>query len=403
VKIAYLDIISGICGDMTLGAFIHAGVPFDVLKAELARLDLHGYTLAIRKIERSMISATKVDVMVDAGHDHPHEHDADEHHDHHEHRSYRDIVDLIRTSNLSKAVQQTSLDIFKTIGLAEAAVHEVALEEIHFHEVGAVDSIVDIVGTAICLDQLGIEAVYTNPVPMGSNGFINTRHGVMPIPAPATVEILKGYPVVLKDIQHELTTPTGAAIVKTLSKGTFDRPMQMHLNSIGYGAGSDELPGMPNMLRVLIGKIDAVQQEDELLLIETNIDDMNPQFYPFLMERALAMGVNDIFVTPILMKKGRPGHLVTVLCVPALQDDVLNLFYTETTTLGVRISAMRRSVLPRETILADTSLGRVAAKRIELPGRTRTAVEFEECKRVALEKGLPLLVVFSTLEKELGG
>ena len=398
MNIAYFDIFSGISGDMTLGAFVHAGVPLEAIRAELAKLRLHGYSITERKLQRSMISATKIDVAIDQEHrSHVHDHDSHAH----AHRSYNSIIALLDASGLSDRTRELSSGMFRTIGVAEASVHQSTLEDIHFHEVGAIDSIVDIVGIAFCMDYLEIDKVYSSPVPVGSNSFINTQHGVMPLPAPATVEILKDYPVIWRNVGHELTTPTGAAVVKTLSSGTFNDARQLRIKKIGYGAGTDEIPGFPNLLRLVIGDEVNTTSEESLLLIETNIDDMNPQVFPYLMEKALLLGAKDGYITPVMMKKGRPGHIVSLLSTEAASEPLMALLYRETTTIGIRTTPVRRHALERETVTVATSLGNVVAKRITRMNSLRLVPEFEECKRLAAEKDMPLLNIMSLLEQEL--
>jgi hypothetical protein len=301
---------------------------------------------------------------------------------------------------LDLAVKDRAKSIFHEVALAEAKVHNSTIEKVHFHEVGAIDSLVDIVGTSICIEQMGIERVFSSPVKVGNGGTVTTQHGVMPIPTPATSEILKGYPVVLTDIPFELTTPTGAAIIKALSRGTLAFE-QFTVTSIGYGAGTRELPGIPNLLRVIVGELEPRLDRDEMVLLETNIDDMNPEILPYVIEKLIAAGANDAFLTPILMKKGRPAHLLSALVERSQMEPILSLIYRETSTLGVRIQHVERRKLTRTQKTVQTSLGTVTVKSVTVDGKEKLIPEFEECKRLATEKNLPLREVYSILDREL--
>lgn len=387
MRIAYLDTVGGISGDMTLGAFVDSGMPFDELVRRLGGLRLKDFELTASRIERSGIVATKIDVIVAR--------------DQHQHRHLRDIRAIIGESNLPESVRTRSIAVFEVLAEAEAHVHKSTPEQVHFHEVGAVDSIVDIVGTNLCLDYFGIEGLYTSPVKLGGGGFIETQHGRMPIPTPATVEILKGYPTVLTDIKSELTTPTGAAIVKTLSKGTLSME-RLRVSSIGYGAGTREISEIPNLLRVMIGELDPGYATDELVTVETNIDDMNPEIYPYVIERLLESGAHDAFVIPVLMKKGRPGALLSVLTERGKLEALLPILFRETTTLGVRIQPLERKKVGRSTRTVSTSFGMVKVKVIHRDSGEILVPEFEECKRIAREKGFPLIEVYKRIEKEVG-
>ena len=385
MKIAYLDTIGGISGDMTLGAFLSAGVSLDHLVGELKRLNITGYEVSARHIKRNGIAATKVDVVISEASSH--------------HRHLSTITTIIEQSTLTKTVQDYAKKIFHEVAVAEAAVHNSTIEKVHFHEVGAVDSIVDIVGTAICLEHMGIERVFSSPVKVGNGGTVNTQHGTMPIPTPATLEILKGYPVILTEIPFELTTPTGAAIVKALSSGTLPFE-QLSVQSIGYGAGTREIPAIPNLLRLMIGDLDQRYERDEVVTIETNIDDMNPEILPYVMEKLVGAGAVDAFLIPIVMKKGRPAHLLSVLVEQSRLDVMLAILFRETSTLGVRIQHVERRKLPRTQRSIQTSLGPVTAKSVVIDGHERLIPEFEECKRLAAEKNLPLMEVYRILENE---
>ena len=388
MKIAYFDTFSGISGDMTLGACVSAGVPVDDLRRELTKLDLAGYEIEARHLVRNGMTAVKIDVVIS---DQPHYH-----------RHLQDILDLIEASGLTARVKKDAQKIFHEIGVAEAKVHNTTLDKVHFHEVGAIDSLVDIVGAAICLEKLGVGAVYSSPVRLGSGGTVKTQHGVMPIPTPATVEILKGYPMVLTEIPEELTTPTGAGFIKALSSGVLSLE-RLRIEAIGYGAGTKEIPQIPNLLRVMVGELEPGYDHDELVTVETNIDDMNPEIFPFVIERLLSSGAHDAFLIPVLMKKGRPGTLLSVLTDRKNLESVLSIVFRETTTLGVRITPTERRKVKRDVRTVETSFGPTRVKVIVFDGTERIAPEFEECKRIALEHNLPLKDVYNTLERELHG
>jgi len=386
MKIAYFDTIAGISGDMTLGAFVSAGLPLEELTAELKKLNVPGFELQASHIEHSGIVATRIEVIIT--------------HEPHSHRHLKDINAMIERSSLSDFVKQTAKKIFFEVAVAEATVHKSTLEKIHFHEVGAIDSIVDIVGTAVCIEKFNIDAVYSSPVRTGHGGFVNTQHGKMPVPTPATVEILKGYPTVLTDIPYELTTPTGAAIIKALSHGVLGIE-RMNVESVGYGAGTREIEQAPNLLRLLVGELETPYRHDEIVVVETNIDDMNPEVYPYVMERLMSAGAHDAYLVPIIMKKGRPGIMLSAMVERSKLDAVLGVLFRETSTLGARIQPVERRKLPRTQKQVTTSLGAVTVKSIVRDGTEKLVPEFEECKRLAVEKNLPLIEVYRILEKEL--
>lgn len=410
MRIAYLDTFAGISGDMTLGAFLSAGVPVEELERQLRLLDLDGWSLRVRPIERSMISALKVDVDVHHhhhghDHDHGHAHDHAHKHDHahrHHHRGYAEIVALIEKSALSDRVKTDAHAVFHAIGRAEAKIHATELEKIHFHEVGAVDSIIDIVGVAVCMELAGIDRLYSTRIKTGSGGFIDTQHGIMPVPAPATLDILAGYPIELTNIPYELTTPTGAAIVAALSSGVLEGTERMTIVQTGYGAGSRDIPGLPNLLRLIIADMPEQFQNETMIVLETNIDDMNPEIYPWLLERLLEEGAHDAFLTPVLMKKGRPGQLLTVTCDASRSEHLTAVICRESTTTGVRMRDVARRKLAREVITYDSRFGPITVKVIHAPQGVRRVPEFEECRRIARERALPLHEVYALLGKDLG-
>ena len=388
MKIAYLDTVGGIAGDMTMAAFVSAGVPFETLTSELRRLAVDGFELSARHVRRNSVDAVHIDVITAA--------------EHHVHRQMKDITALLDASTLSTGVKERARSIFRVIAEAEARIHATTPEQVHFHEVGALDSIVDVVGCAICLEECGIEAVYSSPVRLGSGGLINTWHGRMPVPAPATLEILRGYPTVLTSVAHELTTPTGAAIIKALSSGLLDDE-RLRVSDIGYGAGTNEFTEIPNFLRVIIGTLDPSLEHEDVLIVETNIDDMNPQAYPFVIDLLLGAGAHDAYLVPVIMKKGRPGILLSVLVGHAHLDAVVAVLYRETSTIGLRIQQTGRRKLPRRHLEAVTSLGTVKAKAVVRDGKEIVSPEYEECRRIAQERNMPLLDVMKILEMELRG
>ena len=386
MKIAYFDTFSGVSGDMTLGAFVSAGLPLDVLAAAIASLQLDGVELQARHLQRNGIVAVKLDVVIST----PQRH----------HRHLNDILRIIEGSGLSARVKEDAAKIFLEVAKAESVVHNVPIEKVHFHEVGALDSIVDIVGSAFCLEHFAVERVYSSPVKLGSGGFVSTEHGMLPLPGPATTEILRGYPTILTDIPYELTTPTGAAILKAMSAGTLASE-KLVMERVGYGAGDREIPGHPNLLRIIIGEYVAQSEGDDVMVVETNIDNMNPEIFPFVIEQLLASGALDAYITPVQMKKGRPGVLLTSVCAPSKLDEILRVIFAQTTTIGVRMHGAARRKIERREEFADTRLGRVRVKAIGADGRDRRSPEFEDCKRLALEKGLPLLEVYRIIEGDL--
>ncbi len=383
MKIAYFDAFSGISGDMTIGAFIDAGLDFEDFKNEIKKLNLTNYEIQTRKITRSGITATKFDVIIKSKEN--------------KHRHLSEIFEIIEDSELSEFVKETSKKIFTKLAQAEAKIHNTTLEEVHFHEVGAIDSIIDIVGCAICIEKFGIEKIYASKIPLGSGTFTQTQHGKMPVPSPATVELLRNFPTTLTDIPFELTTPTGGAIIATLAEYGLEKET-IKVQSIGYGAGDLEIPQQPNLLRIIIGELPEKYDEDKLLLVETNIDDMNPEIYPYVIEKLLYLGANDAYLVPIIMKKGRPGIILSTLVSESKLDEILNIIFSQTTTLGVKIFEVRRKKLKREQKEIDTPFGKVKFKLVQLNNTQRLVPEFEECKRIAEEKNLPLIQVYKILE-----
>ena len=383
MNILYLDCYAGISGDMTVGALLDLGVPLEHLQTELARLQLppDSYALSASRTERCHVSVLKFDVGV---------------HDHHTHRHYAGIDAMIAASSLAGPVKECSRRIFRRLAEAEATVHGVPIDKVHFHEVGAVDSIVDIVATAICLDYLGVERVFASPLPLGG-GFVETAHGRLPVPAPATAELLQGLAVHGDLASGERVTPTGAAIVAALA-GSGRRPA-MRLERIGSGAGSKEFPDCPNILRAFLGSPETASEAgDEVMVVETNIDDSSPEVLGYVMERLLEEGALDVFFTAIQMKKNRPGVLLSFLCRPEQLEGLGRLVLTETSAIGLRYHAASRMTLERRIEERETPFGPVRFKLVFDNGRLlRATPEYEDCRHIAKGHGIPLQEVMWVL------
>lgn len=383
MKIAYFDCFSGASGDMLLGALVDSGLDLASLEAELRRLPLPDWSITAEKTKKKGIAATHVRVHT---------------HEHHPHRGLSEILRIIgegRSSGLSARTADRASAIFRRLGEAEAKIHNVPVESIHFHEVGAVDAIIDIVGACAAFDLLAIEQFYASPLNVGA-GSVEAAHGVMPVPAPATAELVRGTPTFSTGTERELLTPTGAAILTTLVHQFGPLPA-IKVDTIGYGAGTADLPGQANVLRVFIGESNAAAAHDETIsIIEASVDDMNPQVYAYFAERALAAGALDVTSAPLQMKKGRPGQLITVLAPLDRADSLVELFFRETTTIGVRTWEARRRVLAREMVQVETPFGPVQVKVSRLNGHILNAApEFEDCRRIALERGAPLKQVLA--------
>ena len=377
MKRAYLDCFSGISGDMTLGALLDAGLPIEELRSGLQALDISGWELSAEKVWKSGMAATYAKVRTE---------------DTQTHRSLITILGILEKSRLAANVKQPAIAIFQKLGEAEAAVHDVPLEKIHFHEVGAVDAIIDIIGACIGFHAFGIEDFACSPLNVGS-GTVKMAHGVLPVPAPATARLLLGKPTYSSGVQRELVTPTGAAIVVTLCTSFGPQP-PMSVSAIGYGAGTADLEGQPNVVRLMIGEaaIRPIAPETSTVrVLEANLDDMNPQIFGYLLEKALAAGALDVFSTPVHMKKSRPGMLVTVLCKPEDEAKFHDMLFAETTTLGIRSSLVERRALPRQWETVHTRFGDVRIKVARLNGHIRQASpEFEDCRKLAEAQNVPL-------------
>lgn len=378
MKIAYFDCFSGISGDMILGALIDAGLSVQGLESELSKLKISGFKLRVKKTLRGGISGTKFSVDTNEP---PVE------------RHLKDIIEIIDQGDLGHDIKNSSKKIFKELARIEAKIHNKSIEEVHFHELSGLDSIIDVIGSVIGINKLGIEAVYSSKIHVGT-GFVKCQHGILPIPAPATLELLKGIPIYSKGIEAELTTPTGVAILKNLSKGFGVMP-EMKVKKIGYGAGSRELE-IPNLLRVYVGEAkDAGYEEDQVMLIETNLDNMNPELFEYTCKMLLKKGILDVFMTPIFMKKNRPGTMLSILTAPEKLDEILSIIFTETTTLGVRIHRLERRKLEREIISVNTRFGDIKVKIGRIKGRIKNiSPEYESCKEIAVKQGIPLKEVY---------
>jgi pyridinium-3,5-bisthiocarboxylic acid mononucleotide nickel chelatase len=421
VKVLYFDCFSGAAGDMLLGALIDAGVPLEDVRRALGSLAIDRETVWTERVDRAGVAATKFHVKgeeppLDHAHDHGHHahdhghgshrhdsashqhgespshrhaHDESHHLHHHVHRSLREIERLIDGSALSTAGKARSKELFAKLADAEAAIHGTPIDQVHLHEVGALDSIIDIVGSVFALEALGVETFAASPLNVGS-GSIRSAHGLYPVPAPATARLLLGAPVYAGAQQAELVTPTGALLVTSYAT-SYGAVPAMRLEKIGYGAGTRNFADTPNVLRVLIGEADAVASSHSVVVIEAEIDDMNPQIFGVLMERLLAEGALDVFYTSIQMKKSRPGTLLTVIAPPATRARLTWTIFRETTTIGVRYREMARECLARETRTVRTPFGLIRVKVAKRNGETlNAAAEFDDCVRIAAESGRPV-------------
>ncbi|MBI5696249.1 MAG: nickel pincer cofactor biosynthesis protein LarC [Nitrospirae bacterium] len=382
MKIAYFDCFNGISGDMTMGALIDSGLDFAAWCAEVDRLGLDGYGVSRRKVRRAGMPGTKFDVSVTGGQPH---------------RGLADIKRLIRESGISKEAKSSAMKIFGRLAEAEAAAHGVPAGKVHFHEVGAVDSIIDVVGSAIAFDMMGIERVYSSPLNLGS-GTVTFSHGTFPVPAPATAEVVKGIPVYASNIPFELTTPTGAAIITTMADGFCPMPA-MTVKAIGYGAGGRELAGTPNVLRVFIGETDEAYDDDTVSIVETNIDDMDPRLFEFVMERLFEAGALDVWLVPIIMKKSRPAATLSVLADADNVNRIVDIIMAETTTFGVRITDARRRKLARSFREVMTAGGAVRVK-VGSSGKMalKSVAEYEDAKVAARKSGRPVKEIIREAE-----
>lgn len=397
MKILYYDCFCGISGDMNLAALIELGVPEGYLKGELSKLNLDDeFQIEIKRAQKLGITGTRVDVLLKHEHTH-HEHKEEQHH--HNHRNLMDIEKIINSSNLSTKIKQLSLSMFMKVAEAESKVHGKPLNEIHFHEVGATDSIVDIVGGAICLDYLNVDKIMASPVQVGG-GFVKCAHGLMPVPAPATSEILKEVPIKTGIVQFETTTPTGAAILAA-NVNNFTEELAFKIEAVAYGIGHRDLD-IPNVLRVYLGEERETEIIKEQFIFETNIDDMNPELYEYVEEKLFKAGALDVFKTPIYMKKGRPGIKLSILANDKSEDKVLQIIFEDTTSLGIRKYKVNKIMLNRELSKISTEYGDITIKKAYYNGKlVKYKPEYEECKAIAKEKNINIDKVYKAVYKKI--
>jgi len=384
MKIAYFDCFSGISGDMTVGSLLDAGLKIGTLEKELKKLGLTGYQLEVDKVVKKGISATQFKVRIkEEGVE----------------RRFKDILTIIEKSKLDEEIKKETKKIFFNIAQAESKIHRKDLDKIHFHEIGGLDSIIDITSAVIGIKTLGIEEIYSSALPVGK-GFVKCAHGVIPVPAPATLELLKNIPTYSGGIESEMITPTGAGIIGTLAKSFRERPL-MKIERTGYGAGEKEFT-IPNLLRISIGEKILKDEHskdgyvsDEAVLIETNIDDMNPEFYDYIMERLFSQGALDAFLTPIQMKKNRPAHMLSIVVYEQNLKEILEVLFSESTTLGVRIREIKRLRLAQQNFIAETKYGKIRVKVGIFKGKIKNvAPEYEDCKKMAKQHQVPLKEIY---------
>ncbi len=396
MRILYYDCFAGISGDMNLGAMIDLGVDPKVLREQLQKIKIGSYEIQVIKDQRQGILGTKVDVIVPSGKRRPRAHS-------HEHRSFRDISGLIKKSGLPDRVKRRSLDIFGKLAAAEAKIHGHPVDEVHFHEVGAIDSIVDIVGAAICLEALNVDAILSSPVQVGG-GFVKCAHGTLPVPAPATVEILTGIPIRSGLVPFEATTPTGAAILAATA-GQFTDHIDFTPLTIGYGIGHRDTE-IPNVLRVFLGERNVERQdsdveEKEAFELECNIDDMNPELYEGIVEQLFERGALDVYLTSIMMKKSRPAVKISILCDADHRRGIEEVLWRQTSTFGLRVHGVSKLALRREHSTLKTKYGDLRVKSAYLRGeRIKWKLEYEEAKRLAKKKGVSIKEIFDGLLSE---
>jgi len=380
MRIAYMDCFAGASGDMIVGAFLDAGLALDDLRTALKTLPLEGYDIQGLKEERNHLFGTRFVVNADT-HSQPA-------------RNFADIRGIIQASGLSRDVKEGSIRIFESLAAEEGRIHDLAPETVHFHEVGAVDSILDIVGAVFALEALNINRLCASPLPLGT-GFVKTRHGRIPLPAPATIALLKGIPVYDSGIQAELVTPTGAALLRGLASSFGPMP-PMIVQSIGYGVGSRKLEDRPNLLRVLLGRQEKGGRTDTVVVLEANVDDSNPEWLGFLMERLFEEGALDVLFFPVQMKKNRPAVLVQVIGKPHQKDLLARTLFLESTTLGVRFRYSQRDTLERSSAEVQSPWGRMEVKRVSgADGSSRLLPEYEACRKIAQEKQVSLREIYA--------
>ncbi len=386
MKIAYFNLICGAAGDMILASLVDSGLSLDSLKAELAKIPLKGYSIEEKKVTRSHLAATYLNIEIEETHSH---------------RGLADIEKIIDDSGLKDNVKANAKKIFGKLAIAEAKVHGETVETVHFHEVGMVDAIIDICGAAIAFDMLGIEKIYCSPLTIGS-GTVNTQHGVMPVPAPATAELIKGFPVKQTEITQEILTPTGAAILTTMADFS-PVPSYMPENS-GYGSGTREFDKLPNLLRLIIGNTIEDIESDEINLLETNLDRTSPEHIGYLMDRLLKAGALDVFITPIQMKKNRPGQMLSVICDDERESKITDIIFSSGVTLGIRKGRVKRNILPRKEIIVPTKYGEFSVKLASYEGKVLYFPEYDNVAEAAALSGSSFddiyFEIISTLRKE---
>lgn len=387
MKTAVFECYSGIAGDMIIGAFLDAGFDFKILKAELKKLGLKGYKLSREQVKQGYLSGTqfKVSVKDKAGH---------------RHTSFGEIKKLIRRSRLKKGVKEKSLRIFTALAGAESKVHGLKADKVHFHEVGAVDSIIDIVGAAVCLEKLGVEKIFVKELTVGRGSLLKGTHMFLPVPAPATIRLLKGFKITYSDLGHELVTPTGASFLAALSEKTDNLPA-IEVESVGYGVGETEIKERPNLLRVTLGELAGRFREERIIVLETNIDDLPPLAFEPLYEKLFERGALDVYLTPILMKKGRLAFKLSVLLENSIREEMAETVFNETPTLGVRFTELDRFILQRKKIRVKTRHGRVSVKTGTLGSENVVySPEYDDCKRLAEKKKVPFRKIYDEAKKE---
>ena len=379
MDIAYLDCFSGLSGDMLLGALLDSGLPFEDLRSALDTLRLPGYSVETRQAQKNHLNGTRFIVSVEK--------------EKQPHRRFLEITEIIRSAQLSSWVKDKSIEIFESIARAESKIHHVHVNDVHFHEVGAADSIIDIVGTVYGIERMGISGLYSSSLPLGY-GFVDSQHGRIPLPAPATLALLTGIPVYDSGLKRELVTPTGAALARGLVKAFGVMP-PMIIERVGYGVGSMDFSDRPNLLRIMIGQESTEERGDTVTVLEANLDDTNPEWLGFLMDRLFDAGALDVVFYSAQMKKNRPGVLVQVIGRPDQQDVLMRILFQEGTTLGVRYRHSQRKVLERSFSEFESPWGKMKVKKIHFPdGSSQFYPEYEVCRRIALDTGTPLREIY---------
>ncbi len=379
MKILYFDLVGGASGDMILGALVDLGLPLERLKSEWSKLGLSGWKVEAEKTERQHIGATHLKISIP---------------DEKNHRHLSHFKKLLDDSSLSEKVKAQSYAVFQRLAEAEAKVHRTSIEKVHFHEVGGLDTLLDVTGAVIGLYYFGIEKFYTSPFPIG-RGSVTVAHGKMPVPPPAVAELVSGFPVRQTEVEGEQVTPTGAAIITALA--TYEPKLSFQSEKIGYGAGKADFKETPNLLRLWLGEQKETFAGDEVTVLETQIDNTPPEVLGFLTEKLLALGALDAYFTPIMMKKNRPAQLLTVLCQPKNEAALTQAIFAETGSIGIRYKSAHRHKLNREMLEIDTIFGKLKAKRAWANGTEKISPEFEECARVARERNVPLREVYEAV------